>query len=77
MCNAAISVLFILEAEEAKVLMRSLTESSGWFNTSIACIYFKKCVQDMKFLFVCIYSHKMGILISGNSVTIQIFLLLL
>lgn len=31
----------------------------------------------MKFLFVCIYSHKMGILILGNSVTVHIFLLLL
>lgn len=31
----------------------------------------------MKVLFVCIYSHKMGIFVSGNSVTIQIFLLLL
>lgn len=34
-------------------------------------------MQDMKFLFVCIYSHKMGILISGTSVTIQIYLMLL
>lgn len=31
----------------------------------------------MKFLFVCISLHKTGILISNNSVTIQVFLLLL
>lgn len=43
----------------------------------IQLFIYKKGLPAMKFLFVYIYSHKMSILISGNSFTVQIFLLLL